>query len=166
METTSAVNMKINSNPKRFWSQAILLSSLCLLSSVFFIEIKSPNVDPVKMQMARYLTPVVFIITAYLWYQYFQAKKCRLIINRNIITWGQEGKATEINWSTIRTITVVNLAEISRQSGWCYEFTTAGFKPGLDGPPELSGGDYFISHQDLMAILQQKAAHFGFTIKT
>jgi hypothetical protein len=155
----------INAEPTRFLIQAVAFTVLCLISLVVFSEFNSANVDPVKRKVIRAILPLFWLATIFTWYQYIQTKKHKLIITDNKIAWGSNNKARNIEWVRVQTVSIIELANISNQSGFVYEFTTAENKTGLDKPFTLFGKDYPISHKRLMEIFQLQAKQYNFILK-
>ncbi len=158
--------MVIKSNLSRSLSAAFFFTGLSVLCSVFFMDITNPNTDPKKMQIARYITPIIFMITIYYWYRIIQIKSYRLFIEKHKISWGDPKNLVDIDWTEIATITVINLSDVGTQSGWCYEFTRKNKTLDLGSPITLLADDYAISHLELMNIFEHKAKQYSFILET
>jgi len=165
MQKNSIINFTISSDPIRFLSRVILFTIFSLFSLLIFREFNSPNVDPMKIKLTRALAPLLWLVTVHSWYQYFQVKKYKLIITDHKVAWGSKSKATSINWSKVHTLRIIDLTEISLQSGLLYEFTTKNNKTNFEKPLTLYGEDYLITHQKLTDIFQSKAKQHNFRLK-
>jgi hypothetical protein len=165
MQKNTMIDITINANPTRFLIRAVLFTVFCLISLVVFSEFNSANVDPVKGKVIRATLPLFWVVTIFSWYQYIQTKKHKLIITDHKIAWGCNNKARNIEWTGVQTVSIIELANISSQSGFVYEFTTVENKTGLDKPFTLFGKDYPISHKRLMEIFQLQAKQYNFILK-
>lgn len=165
MKKHSTMNITISSTPRRFLSLALTLTLVCFLGFIVFSGYNSSNIDPIKIKLIQAIQPLLWCATIYYYYQYIQAKKYTLTITDREITWGSNKKPTMIVWTDIHSLCIIDLAEISRQSGLVYEFTTKNYKNCLAKPTTLFDKDYAISDERLLAIFQRQAEQHNFILK-
>ena len=168
--------MVFKAEPKRSLYAAMFLSAVSMLCIVFFMDINNPNTDPVKMQIARYLTPVQLLITVYYWYRYIQKLGNRLVIDEKKLSWGNTKNIINIDWDEIDTITVCNLndqppslsiklSNMDSELGWDYEFTIEDKPSYFSSPLTLSADDYAIKHMELTSIFKKMAKQHNFKLE-
>ncbi|WP_085300022.1 hypothetical protein [Cognaticolwellia mytili] len=165
MSNNSAVDITVSATASRALWRAIVLTLFCLFSLIVFGEYNSANVDPEKIKLVKAILPLFWLVTIYYWYQHTQVKKYKLAITDQKIVWGSENNASSIDWSSIHTISIIDLSKISRQSGIVYEFTNKNYKYRLDKPLALYDKDYAISYEKLLDTFQWQAQQHNFILK-
>ncbi len=165
MRENSTIDITASATASRALWRAIVLTLFCLFSLIVFGEYNSANVDPVKIKLVKAILPLFWLVTIYYWYQHAQMKKYKLAITDQKIAWGSDKNASSIDWSSIHTISIIDLSEISRQSGIVYEFTNKNYESRLDKPLTLYDKDYAISHQKLLDTFQWQAQQHNFILK-
>mgnify|MGYP000323573601 FL=1 len=165
MKNNVTVDITVSATATRALKKAIVFTLFCLFSLIVFGEYNSVNVDTLKIKLVKASLPLFWVVTIYYWYQYVQVRKYRLVITDYSIAWGSDKNASSIDWSSIHSISIIDLSEISRQSGLVYEFTNKSYKTRLDKPLTLFDKDYAISHEKLLDIFQWQTKQYNFMLE-
>ena len=165
MKNSSPIDITVSATATRSLWRAVVFTLFCLFSLVAFGEYNNANVDTLKIKLVKASLPLFWLATIYYWYQYVQVRKYRLVITDHNIAWGSNRNANSIDWSNIHSISIIDLSEISRQSGLVYEFTNKNHKTRLDKPLTLFDNDYAISHEKLLDIFQWQAKQHNFMLE-
>ena len=143
MKITTSDDIVISCNAKKTLKKAMLFSVISLWGIIFF-NFDSPNMTPLRQEMQQYGTYIVALISLFYWFRYFKSKQQFLLITSGDISWGEKRKTQCVEWSKVQSITVVDLATISRQTDTVYEFVMEDISSSLSTIPTLYINDYDI----------------------
>jgi hypothetical protein len=114
VKNNSAIDIAVSATATRALKRAVIFTLLCLFSLIVFGEYNNANVDTLKIKLVKAILPLFWLTTIYYWYQYVQVRKYRLVITDHNIAWGSDKNASSIDWSSIHSISIIDLSEISR----------------------------------------------------
>jgi hypothetical protein len=162
MKHSEPLELLIKCDGERSFAKAILISTVFFIAVAFLFK-GSPSISELRHTYYKFLTPIVFLISAYYWQCYFREIKQTLRINEHCICWDNSGEVYSIKWLKIKSITVVDMSEVG-EHGIAYVFSVIGLSDALSTIPSICITDYDIEPTHLLSIVNKLAEKNNFSV--